>query len=193
MHPDQIPVSLAMVRRLVDMQFPEWRLLPIEPVESHGTVNALFRIGPELVARFPLQAGEPAVVRRWLGREAQAARELAGRTSVPTPEPVAIGEPGPGYPSPWSVQTWLPGTAASDADPGGSVEFAVDLAEFIRSVRSMDTHGRTFAGQGRGGDLRSHDAWMETCFEEAAVFWTSRGYAGSGPRFACCHVLPPTA
>ncbi len=26
------------------------------------------------------------------------------------------------------------------------------------------TCGRTFSGQGRGGDLRSHDAWMQTCF-----------------------------
>ena len=32
-------------------------------------------------------------------------RELLGRTRFPTPEPVALGEPGAGYPLPWSVQT----------------------------------------------------------------------------------------
>lgn len=31
----------------------------------------------------------------------------------------------------------------------------------------LPTHGRTFQGQGRGGDLRSHDAWMETCFRHS--------------------------
>jgi hypothetical protein len=36
--------------------------------------------------------------------------------------------------------------------------------EFIAGVRGLDTRGRTFRGSGRGGDLRSHDAWMETCF-----------------------------
>ena len=56
---------------------------------------------------------------------------------------------------------------ATDEDPGESVAFAHDLAEFISGVRAIDTRGRTFGGQGRGGDLRSHDAWMETCFERS--------------------------
>ncbi|WP_329254512.1 hypothetical protein OG417_12510 [Actinoallomurus sp. NBC_01490] len=36
--------------------------------------------------------------------EAEAARELADAATVPTPEPVAIGEPGAGCPLPWSVR-----------------------------------------------------------------------------------------
>jgi aminoglycoside phosphotransferase (APT) family kinase protein len=167
MHPNQLPVPLETVRELVDQQFPAWRGLPIRHVASQGTVNALFRIGDRVVARFPLQPGDVAATRRWLESEAQAARELSGRTRFRTPEPVALGEPGAGYPLPWSVQTWLPGTAATDEDPGGSALFARDLAEFIRGVRAIDTRGRTFSGGGRGGDLRSHDAWMETCFERS--------------------------
>ena len=46
-------------------------------------------------------------VRAQLEAEAAAGRELAGRTPFGTPEPVALGEPGAGYPLPWSVQTWL--------------------------------------------------------------------------------------
>ena len=42
-----------------------------------------------------------------------------------------------------------------------------DLAEFVRGVRAIDTRGRTFRGAGRGGDLRSHDSWMETCFDRS--------------------------
>jgi aminoglycoside phosphotransferase (APT) family kinase protein len=76
------------------------------------------------------------VVRDQLLAEAEAARQLAGRTRFPTPEPVALGEPGVGYPLPWAVQ-------------------------------AIDTHGRTFTGHGRGGDLQTHDGWIRTCLERS--------------------------
>jgi aminoglycoside phosphotransferase (APT) family kinase protein len=168
MHPDQLDVSVETVRELVRAQFPQWQHLSITPVASAGTVNALFRIGDDLVARLPLQPGEVDGVRAWLVAEADAARQLLGRTQFATPAPVAIGEPGRGYPLPWSVQTWLPGTVATDVDLAESDEFARDLAQFIAEVRAIDTGGRTFGGRGRGGDLRSHDEWLNTCFERSA-------------------------
>lgn len=164
MHADQLTVSPRMVRELVDEQFPEWRSLPIRAVTSAGTVNAIFQIGDHFAARFPLEPRDIRSARRWLESEAAAGRELAGRTRFATPEPVALGDPGAGYPLPWSVQTWLPGVVATDEDPGRSVAFAHDLAEFVDRVRAMDTYGRTFNGDGRGGDLRAHDGWMRTCF-----------------------------
>lgn len=167
MHVDQLSVSAATVRALVDAQFPQWRDLPVRAATGQGTVNAIFRIGDRLAARFPLRPADPDTVRRDLTDEAQAARVLLGRTRFATPEPVAIGEPGPGYPLPWSIQTWLPGTVATDDDPAGSVPFAIDLAEFIAGVRAIDTGGLTFSGGGRGGDLRGHDAWMSACFDRS--------------------------
>ena len=164
MHADQLPVSSATVRRLVDEQFPAWRSLPVEHVDRAGTVNAIYRIGDQLAARLPLRAEDPGVVRRQLETEAAAARELSGRTGFATPEPVALGQPGAGYPLPWSVQTWLPGAPAADEDPGGSIPFALDLAALIHDLRATDTRGRTFTGTNRGGDLRAHDRWMEVCF-----------------------------
>jgi aminoglycoside phosphotransferase (APT) family kinase protein len=167
MHPGQLDVPVETVRALVDEQFPQWRQLPIESVAAHGTVNAIFRIGEGLAARFPLEPREASRVRRWLESEAEAAAELAGSTRFPTPEPVALGEPGAGYPLPWSVQTWLPGVVATDADPGGSAAFADDLAEFITDMRAIGTRGRVFSGTGRGGDLQSHDAFMDECFRRS--------------------------
>ncbi|MHA6765511.1 aminoglycoside phosphotransferase family protein [Streptacidiphilus sp. PAMC 29251] len=167
MHTNQLNVSLETVRALVDDQFPEWRGLPISTIAAQGTVNAIFRIGDQCAARFPLEPRDVESTRRLLEAEASAARELADGTDVRTPEPVAIGEPGAGYPFPWAVQTWLPGAVATEADPGESVQFAHDLAGFIRDVRAIDTRGRTFRGKGRGGDLTSHDAWMETCFQHS--------------------------
>lgn len=117
----------------------------------------------------PSNGGTRWPARRQLESEAGAARELLGRTRFPTPEPVALGDPAAWYPMPWSVQTWIRGTVASDADPGASEAFARDLAEFVRGVRAIDTGGRTFDCGGRGGDLRSHDAWMATCFERSGA------------------------
>jgi aminoglycoside phosphotransferase (APT) family kinase protein len=164
MHADQLSVPVETVRELVDQQFPGWRQLPVRRVEGEGTVNAIFRIGDRLAARFPLRPGDVEATRQELEAEADAARRLLGRTRFPTPEPVALGRPGAGYPLAWSVQTWLPGTTATEEDPGESAGFAHDLAEFIAGVRTIDTGGRAFAGRGRGGDLRSHDEWVETCF-----------------------------
>jgi aminoglycoside phosphotransferase (APT) family kinase protein len=167
MHPNQLAVTVGTVRTLVAEQFPAWAGLPVRAVESQGTVNALFRIGDRLAGRFPICPGDPAETLRWLESEAAAARTLAGSTRFPTPVPVALGQPGRGYPLPWSVQTWVRGTVATDADPGESVAFAHDLAEFIGDVRAIGTHGRTFAGPGRGGELISQDEWMETCFSHS--------------------------
>jgi aminoglycoside phosphotransferase (APT) family kinase protein len=164
MHDNQLDISAAVVRALIDRQFPQWRSLPVRAVAGSGTVNAIFRISDRYTARFPLEAGDADTVRRSLEAEAEAAAELSGRTRFQTPEPIALGEPGAGYPLPWSVQTWLPGTVATDADPGDSAAFALDLAEFIAGVRSIPARGRAFSGRGRGGDLHDHDEWLETCF-----------------------------
>jgi aminoglycoside phosphotransferase (APT) family kinase protein len=167
MHPNQLTVTIGTVEALVAEQFPAWAELPIRAVASQGTVNALFRIGDRLAARFPLQPASVSETLRSLQSEAAAARELAGSTRFPTPEPVALGAPGHGYPLPWAVQTWIPGVDATKADPGESAAFAHDLADFIRSVRAIDTRGRAFTGSGRGGALASQDEWMQTCFSRS--------------------------
>ncbi|MFI6904436.1 phosphotransferase [Nonomuraea sp. NPDC050394] len=167
MHADELAVPLETVRALVAGQFPEWKDLPVRRVAGQGTVNAIFRIGEDLAARFPLEAREPGAARRWLEAEAAAARELLDATRFRTPEPIALGEPGEGYPLPWSVQTWLPGVVATEEDPGESEAFARDLAELIAGLRAVDTRGRGFTGGGRGGDLTTHDAWVEKCLRES--------------------------
>ena len=165
MHPGQLTITAETVRALVDDQFPQWRDLPVEPIASAGTVNAIFRVGFDLAARFPLRPGDPSLVRAELEQEAAAARSLVGTTRFPTPQPVALGMPGYGYPSPWSVQTWVPGLDALRCDPSWSGALALDLAEFIRGVRAIPTNGRVFAGSGRGGSLPSHDEFMATCLD----------------------------
>lgn len=167
MHPDEVTVTAATVRRLVADQMPRWAGLPVTALRRTGTVNAVYRLGADLAVRVPLRAGDPDAARAEIEREAAAARELHGRTPVPTPEVLAVGEPGAGCPVPWSVQTWLPGTDATAADPGGSDALAADLAAFVQAVRAIGTRGRTFRGTGRGGDLRTHDAWVDECLRRS--------------------------
>ncbi|MFG2668525.1 aminoglycoside phosphotransferase family protein [Streptomyces sp. NPDC048387] len=167
MHEGQVNVTAETVALLIRDQFPRWSGRKIRPVHSTGTDNAIFRIGDDLAARFPLRPADAAETLAALRREARASAELAQVSRFPAPEPIALGEPGAGYPMPWSVQTWLTGTVASDADPGGSDAFAEDLADFIAGLRQTDTRGRRFSGTGRGGVLTHHDDWMAKCFEES--------------------------
>jgi aminoglycoside phosphotransferase (APT) family kinase protein len=162
MHQDQLEVTPEAVAGLVGEQFPRWAALPVTPVPSHGTVHLLFRLGDELVARLPmlpatLEEGYAAVA-----AEQHAARQLLGRVPVGTPEPVATGEPGAGFPLPWSVYRWLPGTTAGD-DVGRSESFGRDLAGFVAAVWAIDTGGRVFDRPGRGGALTDVDDYVDRC------------------------------
>jgi aminoglycoside phosphotransferase (APT) family kinase protein len=58
MHRNQLTVDVETVRELVDSQFPKWAALSVEEFASPGAVNALFRIGNRLAARFPLQSAD---------------------------------------------------------------------------------------------------------------------------------------
>ncbi|PLS78194.1 MAG: phosphotransferase, partial [Chloroflexi bacterium] len=53
MHADEVETDAALVRRLLAAQFPQWSELPITPVRSAGTDNAIFRLGDDLAVRLP--------------------------------------------------------------------------------------------------------------------------------------------
>jgi len=167
MHEGQLDVDAELVRRLIGDQFPQWSDLPVVHVAPAGTVNAIFRVGDSLAARFPLQAGDPQEVRDWLTEEARAASAFAAMSPVPSPKPIALGAPGHGYPLSWAVQDWLPGCDAIAEDPEVSADFALELADLLACLREADTGGRRFSGGGRGGHLTDHDEWMDLCFDRS--------------------------
>ena len=53
MHIDEANIDVPLVNRLLAAQFPHWADLPIEPVHSAGTDNAIFRLGDEMSVRLP--------------------------------------------------------------------------------------------------------------------------------------------
>ena len=170
MHEGQLEADVDTVRAVVADQLPAFAGLEVRLLPLAGTVHTIARLGDDLAARFPLQPGDPDEVRRTLEQEAEAGRRLVGRLRVPVPETVALGGPGRGYPLPWSVQMWLPGTDGSAVDPGASAAFARDLAALVSDLRAVPTEGRTFVGErrtNRGGTIGDHDAWVRTCLERS--------------------------
>ena len=137
MHADEVDTDASLVRRLVEGQFPEWAELPIQPVPSGGTDNALYRLGERMVVRLPRHertVGTLEQEHRWLPK-------LAPLLPLPVPAPLARGMPAEGYPWEWSIYEWLEGETAyvqSVADP---VRLATDLALFVGALQQVDAAG----------------------------------------------------
>lgn len=157
MHADQVDVTASEVAALVAAQFPRWRHLPVRPLTSHGTVNALFRLGDDLVLRFPLRPGTDPTRHDELRREQDHARRIAAHVPLPVPQPLALGAPGEGYSGWWSVYRWIPGETAGGDTIGDPDGFARELAGFVTALHAMDTGGRTWDGVSRGGPLPAQD------------------------------------
>ncbi|GGO24138.1 aminoglycoside phosphotransferase family protein [Micromonospora parathelypteridis] len=162
MHVDQVDVTVDVVTALVAQQFPQWRALPIRPLASTGTVNALFRVGTEIVLRFPLLPTTDPELRAELRQEQEYARLLAAHLPVAVPEPLGLGEPGEGYAGPWTAYRFIPGEPAQLDRIGDLDRFALDLASVVAALRGIDTGGRAWSGSGRGGPLPAQDAGVRS-------------------------------
>jgi aminoglycoside phosphotransferase (APT) family kinase protein len=161
MHAGEIETDVALVRRLLTGQFPQWAGLPVEPVASYGTDHAIYRLGDDLTVRLPrigwatAQAAKEAT---WLPR-------LAPHLPLAVPVQVAMGHSAEGYPFDWSVYEWLPGKDASAAIDDLD-QAAVDLAAFVTALRRIDTTGAPARPpQSRGGPLAEGDVAFRRSIE----------------------------
>jgi aminoglycoside phosphotransferase (APT) family kinase protein len=137
MHADEVDIDTALVHRLVSAQFPEWAELPIAPVLSRGTDNALYRLGDDKVVRLPRH--EPTVGR--LEHEHLWLLQLAPLLPFAVPEPLVRGLPAEGYAWTWSVYRWLEGEPATAERIGDESRLAADLAELIAALQRIDADG----------------------------------------------------
>jgi aminoglycoside phosphotransferase (APT) family kinase protein len=167
MHTDQVLIDRNIAREMIIDQCPEYGHERIVQLETTGTVNAIFRIGSGVAARFPLRKMQPLECAKMLRREAGAMTEFARHSPFATPRPLGLGQPGTVYPMPWVVQSWIEGNIATPNGLSTSTPFALDIANLIASLRAADTHGRRFDGRGRGGNLPDHDDWMDVCFRSS--------------------------
>ncbi|MEL6663127.1 MAG: aminoglycoside phosphotransferase family protein [Pseudomonadota bacterium] len=129
---ETITVSPEQARALVAGLRPDLANLLMTPVVSSGTDNTLFRVGEDLCARFPRV--------EWAANSAPREYAVLQRISVAdsamaVPEPLALGEPGHGYPWQWTLLGWLEGEAGTGCSL--VAEDAERLARFLKVLRSL--------------------------------------------------------
>jgi aminoglycoside phosphotransferase (APT) family kinase protein len=157
MHADEVDTDVALVRRLLAEQFPQWADLPIEPVRPLGTDNANYRLGEDMLVRLPRRERTSRTLekeRRWLPR-------LAPLLPLAVPLPLAEGMPAEGYPFVWSVYTWLKGENATNERIAELDRLATDLARFIAALQRIDPADGPSPGEHdffRGEPLARRDA-----------------------------------
>ena len=168
MHEGQWNISAPTVRRMVGQQFPAWSELAVTRVPSDGTVNTLFRLGEDLVLRFPLLPHAEPSRRGELVEAHRLVAALAARVAVTVPVPLEIGEPADGYPGFWGVSRWIPGHAADRGRIRDLDAFARDLASFVSALHSVPTEEIRWDKVSRGGPLRECDQKVRWCIEQSA-------------------------
>lgn len=154
---DKIHIDVSLVCRLLAKQFPQWADLPIKPVAVGGWDNRTFHLGEQMLVRMPSAEAYAMKVQKeqlWLPG-------LAPLLPLSIPTPLAMGEPGEGYPWRWSVYRWIEGETASIEHITDLSQFAVALAEFLSALERIDATDGPIAGPHnfyRGGPLSTYDA-----------------------------------
>lgn len=157
MHTEEIETDVSLVSRLLAAQFPCWAALPIQPVRSTGTDNALYRLGDDMVVRLPRIHWAVEQVEKeqaWLPR-------LAPHLPLAIPVPLAMGRPAEGYPWSWSVYRWIEGESVTTERVADLPQMATDLAQFVAALQRIDPTGGPPSGSHnsfRGVPLALRDA-----------------------------------
>ena len=151
-----VKLDAALVRRLLDSQFPQWADRPIRPVRPMGWDNRSFRLGDDMVVRLPsarFYAPQVEKEHRWLPI-------LGPQLPLPIPTPIAMGLPLHGYPWRWSIYQWLPGKSLTARQVSGSHRLARSLGLFLDALQRIDPEGGPPPGPDnfhRGGSLQVYD------------------------------------
>ena len=119
-HDDEREIDDALVRSLVDDQFPQWSGLSLERV-GDGTVNVIYRLGDDLSVRLPRRSDVDDA-------EEHVLRALESQLPVEIPRFVARGRE-------FTVHTWLEGDLPSGPIP------VDEVAELILALRAIPADG----------------------------------------------------
>lgn len=106
-------ITAELVQNLIAEQFPQWKDLPVRPVEKSGHDNRTFHLGDAMSVRLPSGKAYEAQVQkesRWLPY-------LQAQLDYPISAPLAVGRPCAQYPYFWSVNRWIEGCTLRDEAP----------------------------------------------------------------------------
>lgn len=125
--PAEVEIDEALLHDLLTDQMPELAELPITLLDM-GWDNVSFRLGATRVVRMPRREVAVPLLeseQRWLPL-------LAPQLPIAVPAPIAVGEPGRGYPWRWSLLPWIPGQSADLDAPGA--DQADRFAGFLKAL-----------------------------------------------------------
>lgn len=134
MHANEFHIDTSLVHRLLAKQFPQWADLPLKPVPSAGTDNALYRLGSDRVVRLPRIDWAVENV----DKEFKWLPKLAPFLPISIPVPLGKGVPTEEYPWPWSVYQWLDGSNPIVGQIPDPELLTHDLAAFIEALHKID-------------------------------------------------------
>lgn len=149
-------ITVDVVSCLIAEQFPQWAELEVRPVALDGWDNATFRLGEDMSVRLPsddMYVPQIDKEHRWLP-------VLAAHLPLPIPRPIAKGEPGCGFPAPWSIYGWLEGESAAVVGVTDHDHLADDLTTFFAALQRVDTTDGPPPGPhsfNRGGPVSAWD------------------------------------
>jgi aminoglycoside phosphotransferase (APT) family kinase protein len=150
--PTELHTNVSIVQKLIATQFPQWADLPIEPVDSSGTDNTIYRLGEDMAVRLPRvewAIGQVKMEQRWLPI-------LAPHLPLTIPAPLALGMPAEDYPWHWSVYRWLEGENAIIERFDDPYQAAITLGQFVAALQQIDPTGGP--NSSRGVPLRTRNA-----------------------------------
>ena len=151
MPPAETEISVELVRALLKEQHPDLADLDLR-FENEGWDSVIYRLGAELAVRMPRRAINAALLPgelRWLP-------ELAPHLPLPISAAVRAGEPGCGYPWPWSITPWFDGASWADVDVRDPFEAATTLGWFVREL-GVDAPTDAPRNPYRGGPFTDRD------------------------------------
>ena len=168
MHEGQVELAADEVASAIAAQFSDFAGLPVERVESAGTVVAPFRVGKHVVARLPLVPTDSDVARESARGEQEHAVILTDLLDIAVPQLIGVGEQFEGYAGVWSLWTWLPGRSLDRLTVSRDVRLATDLATVIGSIQSLRSGGQPWNGVGRGGSPLADTTWVRESIDRSA-------------------------
>jgi aminoglycoside phosphotransferase (APT) family kinase protein len=145
LHSRQVPFDLALARRLIESQIPQYSNLPMILVAEQGTDHVLCRVGGSLVARFPIidwAAEQVWSDQRWLPFFSQV-------LPVEVPRQIIVGNPEFEYPFHWSLCTWLEGRPLTPHGRQDSSDLVDQLCDILLRLRAAPTSGAPLAREHR--------------------------------------------
>lgn len=134
MHDNEIDINIPLIKELLSSQFPQWENLSIEPIQSAGTDNAIYRLGKDMCIRLP-RIPDAA---KHIEKEATWLPRLASMLPLTIPIHLGKGRPQEPYPWCWEIYSWLEGENAFVKQMVNFDQAAIDLAEFLIALQKID-------------------------------------------------------